>query len=201
MSILFSAISVILSTFAFLFTLKNEWSKRVNISLQYLEKSIHEMKIDRTEDLIPDVYHQSPFRLIPTVVITNNSSLPITITEFKLSNNSSFGFYSKVGEHYKTTYQTNIIDFGNGLSGISSDPIKTLHIELNKDNLLKPPFTIKPYESVVGALFFQYKESIFGSNQLKILTSRGAVEFPLQVSKQYISRLKTDYVPPKGEIL
>ncbi|MGI6155039.1 MAG: hypothetical protein ACOYEB_03685 [Enterococcus lemanii] len=200
MTILFSAISVILSTFAFLFTLKNEWTKRVNLNIQFLDSSMPELKVDRTEDIIPDVYHQSPYRLFPTVVITNNSSLPITITEFKLNNGNSFGFYSKVGTLYETTYKTNQVDFGNGITATTSGSTEKVIVEFNETNLLKPPLTIKPYESVVGVLFFHYKESIIGNNQLKALTSRGEMEFPLQVSKQYISRLKTDYIPPNTDL-
>ncbi len=191
-------ISLVFSSFAFFFTLKNERNKKFAIKIDYLDKQISELLVDRTSNETPDVYHHQKFRLLPLVVITNLSSYPVTVTEFTLNDIYSFGAFTLTGDNYEVTYLSNAIKIGGGVIHTSDPERKIVYDDLS-DKFLKPTFTIAPFESVTGLLFFRYNDSQIGKNNLTIKTSRGSKEFPLQITKQFVSQKVTDYTPPQLE--
>lgn len=197
---LFPLTSLVFSSFALFFTLKNETNKKFAINIDYLDKQISELLVDRTSDENPDVYHQQKYRLIPLVVITNLSSYPITVTEFMLNSTYSFGAFTLTGDNYEVTYLSNAIKIGGGVIHTSGPERKIVYGDLS-NKFLKPTFTIAPFESVTGLLFFRYNDSQVGKNSLTIKTSRGSKEFPLQITKQFVSQKVTDYTPPQLEEL
>lgn len=191
-------ISLVFSSFAFFFTLKNESNKKFSITIDFLDKQISELIVDRISDADPDVYHQEKYRLIPLVVITNLSSYPVTITEFSLNDTIVFNPFILIGNTYEVTYQSSTTK-KDGVTFYSGKPERKLVYDDISDKFLKPAFTIAPFESVTGLLFFKYNDTKIGKNTLKIKTSRGTKIFPLQISKQFVSRKVTDYRPPQLE--
>lgn len=190
-------LSLIFSSFAFFFTLRNEKNKRFNLKFDILDEKLFEMKVDRTSNTKPDVYHQNQFRLIPMVVITNESSNPVTITEIKLNDDSVYGFATKTGSRYETTFQTNIKKVSPGITIHTADDTQAIAFEDVDNKVLKIPLTIGPYQSSAGLIMFNYHSSLIGTNTISIKTSRGVKEFKIVVSSQYISQLNTDYRPPQ----
>lgn len=187
--------SIVLSSIAIVLTLKNENTKRFKLDIELLDKNLVEWNVDRTSNKFPDRYYQFKYRLFPFIVITNNSSLPVTITSFSLNKKYSFGVFTKVGDRYESTVQTNLTRKGNITFVSDKDEIKH-GISLAGEPVLNPVFTIPPYESVAGLLFFMFDESLIGKNTITVKTSRGIKEFPIIISSQYNSQLLTDYSPP-----
>ncbi len=179
-------VSLVFSSFAFLFTLKNEISKKFNLKFSILNDKTFEMETDRNSKDNPDVYYHDKYRFLPTVVLTNESSNPVTVIDVKLNHSATFNFHTKVGERYETTFQTNVTTSEHGFDMISADKIEKIVID-NADELsLSLPLTIGPYQSVTGLLMFHYQSSIVGNNTITINTSRGSKEYEITVASQYI---------------
>lgn len=189
-------VSLIFSSFAFLFTLKNEYSKKFNIEVEFLDRKISEQLVDRDSATIPDVYFQDKFRLLPMICITNNSSYPVTVTELKLNGEHIFSFFTQVGDSYEITFEsaTKRIDEGVLATGGNT---RIRHIDNVDQYLLKPPFTIEPFQSSTGLIFFTYDSSLLGKNTISFKTSRGTKEFEIEVVSQYVSKKISDYIPPR----
>nr|DAF64636.1 MAG TPA: hypothetical protein [Siphoviridae sp. ctamP19] len=188
-------LSFVFSTIAFLFTLKNEYNKKFNLQLQVLDENISEWKIDRFSTENPDNYFQYRYRLFPNVVITNNSSIPVTINSFSLNDKYKFSIFTNNAKHYSVTIETNSTK-KDEITFYSVGKEKKIEIALDNNNVLKPVITIAPFESVTGLLFFMFDESLIGKNTITVYTSRGNKEFPLTISSQYNSVVQTGYVPP-----
>lgn len=177
-------ISLIFSTFAFVFTLKNEREKRFKLRINFFNSEpLSEWIVDRTEDTVPDGYWQDNYRLILPVVITNESSLPVTVINFKLNNQHIFAIDSDIENTYKVTQN-------------NKSHLRRVFKVSEKDKLLQPVFTIGPFEAVVGYVVFHYNKSQLGNNTLTINTSRGPTEVKFKLHSVLESKLKTDYEPP-----
>ena len=191
--------SFIFSLSAFIFSLRKEKSKKFSIHCKILNEGtyIAESIVDRESNELPDVYHQDKYRFIPTIVITNNSSLPITITSFKLNNKFSFDYFSRIGNEYKITLKDNkqIID-NRVVSFIPQDNLEIIY-ECNGDAILKPVFTLQPYESTTGIIIFHYNTSQRGDCNIQIETSRGNSNIQFKISTIQESQLATTYKAPK----
>ncbi|GAB4074527.1 hypothetical protein GCM10028778_20300 [Barrientosiimonas marina] len=96
------------------------------------------------------------------IIITNNSSLPLSVLELRMDGAMYFNSYSYTNPTYKVTP-----DNGSEiLFGSSHDPL----------HYLQPIFTLEPYTSERGHLhlWMHNKESIQpGIHTLTIITSRG----------------------------
>lgn len=191
-------LSLLLSSFAFGFTFKNEWSKKFNIDVEFLDERVSEYLVDRDSNTSPDVYYQNRFRLIPMVCITNNSSYPVTINELKLNDKYKFAFFTHVGDLYEITVESSVKKVG-AMTIHTAGNIKKFRIDDVHKNMLKPPFTIQPYQSLTGVIFFTYNSSVIGQNTLTVKTSRGIKEFEINVVTQSISRKISDYIPPRQD--
>ncbi|MGM0169904.1 hypothetical protein IGI39_004928 [Enterococcus sp. AZ135] len=188
--------SLVFSSFAFGFTLKNELEKKMNITVDFLENSLVEWLVDRESNEEPDVYHQAKIRFLPTVAITNRSSLPITITGFVLDNSIRFTKFSRYGRFYQVTIQSNKKLHSSGVISYGGTN-KVVAMDLDENAVLQPPVLLKPYESLVGVLFFAYEDSLVGNTRLSVVTSRGKKVFQIRIAKQLVSQLITDYRPPQ----
>lgn len=123
----------------------------------------------------PDTFSSNEFRLLSEVLITNNSSLPISIISFTLNDTLSYDSYVEGGNYYLITLKEN----SKVCLGSPNSPI----------NYLKPNFTIDPYTTVRGNIFFNLNsfENLFkkDTHDLKVLTSRGVFNFKLDVPNHY----------------
>lgn len=185
---------IILSSIALGITIKNELSKKFNIHVDFLDEKISEYLVDRDQNNHPDVYDQDSYRLIPMICITNNSSYPITITEFKLNNKHLFAFFTKVGSSYEITLKSATKVIGETILATSNEKTESLILSDLDKHLIKPPFTIGPYQSVSGFIFFAYNSSLLGDNLIQIKTSRGTKEANIAVNSQYISKKVPDHL-------
>ncbi|MEG0619190.1 MAG: hypothetical protein RR557_07825 [Bacilli bacterium] len=187
---LIPSLSFFISLAALYFSLRKE---KFSLTVDFLTKENSEWLVDRDSDDNPDVYFFEKYRFFSTLVITNNSSLPITITEFYINEKIVFNLFSLINNNYQVTIKNNMEEISPGIYGDGDG--KKIGITIKDDELLLPPITIKPYESVVGTIGFHYNTSIIGNNTLHLKTSRGIKHVPLSIWKKYISKEKNDYVP------
>lgn len=183
-------LSFFISLAALYFSLRKE---KFSLTVDFLTKENSEWLVDRDSDHNPDVYFFEKYRFFSTLVITNNSSLPITITEFYINEKIVFNLFSLINNNYQVTVKNNMEEIFPGIYGYGDG--KKIGITIKDGELLLPPITIKPYESVVGTIGFHYDTSIIGDNILYLKTSRGIKLVPLSIWKKYISKEKNDYVP------
>ncbi len=188
--LVFPITSLVISLIALYFSLKNENKEKFSISIDFFSEKHTEWLVDRKSTTEPDVYYQNKFRYFPIVVITNNSSLPITINRFKINNTIEFSPFARIGSDYKVTYEGgNFVEFNTKFYSVG--PTRTMNLDSIK-GFIDLPVTIKPYESITGLLFFDYNDSIVGDNILSVETSRGSKNFPLIVTSQLISTVNPD---------
>lgn len=175
--------TVLLSFFAFFFSLSEFLSKRAKITFTLIDREeVIEFVPDRSSKTTPDVLWNLKRRLFPTVVISNMSSNPITIIDITLNDDISFSRYRELhGPVYETTTQTNQTKFKGGIL-INGDDIKVTGMKIEGE-ILEKVFTIPPYTSVRGTLFFAYNNSLIGRNKLKIKTPKKDFIFDITVSK------------------
>lgn len=177
MEILISLFSLIIS---FVLAYKVFYQERASISLiqDYKGKRTHSFSFDgwsstntKRSPKYPDSFAGSSYRLLSEVVITNNSSLPISIISFTLNDTLSYDAYVDGGNYYLITTRENSKTF----LGSPMSPI----------NYLQPNFNIDPYTSVRGNIFFNlgHSENFFKMDihDLKVQTSRGVFNFKLKV--------------------
>ncbi len=119
----------------------------------------------------PDPFYGNQYRILSEVLITNNSSLPISIISFTLNDTLSYDSYVDGGNYYLVTTS----EISKTSLGSPDSPI----------NYLTPNFTIDPYTSVRGNIFFNLSNSEdffkMDNHDLKIHTSRGVFNFELKV--------------------
>lgn len=140
------------------------------------------IKPDRPDRKNPDVYWDSEYRVLSEVIITNKSSKPISIIEFKLNDNFIFNGYTKPGECYKVTTKPTKYKSTPSISIEGVEECATFPIS---DNWLKPVLTIPPHTSTRGYLFFNIKSDTsdvrIGKNDLTIITSRKDFKAELEI--------------------
>ena len=120
------------------------------------------------------------------VIITNDSSLPISILEFQIEGAHPFQSYTYTKGNYKVTSE-----FG-----------MPIHISSPDDPLfyLQPEFTLGPYTSKRGyILFWMYdKESIQpGGHQMVVVTSRKKFDHKIKISDTFESAKENLYKEPE----
>ncbi|TWW13938.1 hypothetical protein LABALGNA3A7_01820 [Dellaglioa algida] len=185
----------LLALFAFYFTFSKFRNEKANITLRYTN-IIRETLVDRESDSLPDVYWQDKYRLIVPIVITNNSSKPISIYSFFINNTYEFNMYTKVGGDYTTTTKTNISK-SKGITHISNSPVNQTKDFLDHKNTLIPVFTLDAYGSRAGVLMFHYDSSLRKDNKLIVKTSRKDFTFDIGIEKWITSVIQTDYERPQ----
>ena len=192
--VIFPVLSLMISLLPLFFSLRNERKEKFSISVDFLTDDNSEWLVDRLSNNNPDVYFFNQYRLFLTIVITNNSSLPVTIKEFSINEDIIYNSFSRLENEYKVTIKNDIEEVAPGITVGGQG--KSVVAEINDSQYLLPPITIKTYESVVGVIGFHYNESIVGTNLLKVNTSRGIKVLDLTILKQYVSKARTDYIPP-----
>lgn len=176
----------IVSLVSFYFALSNYLNQRPKLYLQQhnLQKTSIIIEPDRDSDSDPDKHHHIPYRVICEVVLTNNSSLPISIIEFNLNNDLIFNSYSQPGSKYEFSSKNikNLPEHENITSEFKND-IKTQVFPIGPYTL-KPIIKLDPYSSVRGYLYFKFydKEQVrVGENKLQVITSRKTFNFDIVV--------------------
>lgn len=170
-------LAIIISTISLRISHNVEKKKEFDISIKFLDTNLFELKVDRKSDTIPDVYDRKQFRLLPYVVISNNSSYPVTIVSMSLNDQIDFGLFTRIGDKYEVTY------------GVNSEkqPISIIY-ELDQDKVLKPPFELHEFQAKAGILMFPYNSSLVSkTNIISIVTSRGTEHFKLPPLKNVAS--------------
>lgn len=189
--------SLVFSTFAFYISYTDRKNKKFNLKLDFFAEC-EEWLVDRESDSKPDVYHQNKFRIIDSVLLTNNSSLPVTIIEFSISGiPDPLNAFTMIGDNYSVTVKSMYDELPHGIRAYSGKSLKK-GTDLSNFPPLSLPITIPPYESKITTLVFRYDESLVEKNiTINVLTSRGTAKFNRFVSSSQISQLDTGYVPPQ----
>lgn len=189
--------SLIFSSFAFYNSYSDKKTKKFNIKLDFFSPC-EEWLIDRENNDEPDVYHQYKYRIIDSVLLTNNSSLPVTVTKFSiLEIEEDLNVFTMIGNDYTVTIKSPYTKMPNGGRAYSGNSFKKV-ANLSKFPPLPLPITIPPYESKITTLVFRYDDSLLNKNlTLSTHTSRGISKINRFVSATQISQLDTDYTPPQ----
>lgn len=185
------------STFCILYLNYQESKPNISITQLENENSSVIIKPDRPTKEMPDVYWDSEYRVLSEVVITNKSSKPISIIEFKLNNTYFFNNYTKPGEKYEVTIKpgrtklpSNVYSYGDS---------KTLIYPIN-EHWLQPVITIPPHVSIRGYLFFNIKdiENVWlGENILTTMTSRKEFSHKIMIFQKHETQIlpEDQFVP------
>lgn len=183
-------LALIVSAIALSFTVLNYLETRAKINIKQINrKSSFLIKPDRVSDTNPDVYWNSAYRVISDVVITNSSSKPITIVEFRLNNKFTFNGYTNPGESYSAKTQLSEYRTKEGI--VIGQPSKSERFPI-LDSWLKPIITIPPHTAIRGHLFFNVDNSSdvqIGKNNLTIITSRKTFKTKLEITEEHMSLL------------
>ncbi|WP_088838955.1 hypothetical protein [Listeria sp. ILCC792] len=176
------------SLVTFYFALSNYLKQRPNLKLQQrnIQKAAVIIEPDRYSNDNPDVHHNIPYRVICEVVLTNDSSLPISIIEFKLNNDLVFNSYSKPGNTYEFTESNKkqIPEHEFIIFKGTNDEVKEVFPV--GDNFLTPLIKLEPYSSIRGYLYFKFrdkKQVCVGENKLQVITSRKDFDFNVTVDE------------------
>lgn len=189
--------SLIFSSFAFYISYTEKKTKKFNLKLEFFTPC-EEWLVDRESDEKPDVYHQHKFRIINSVLLTNNSSLPVTVIKFTVSEMSEeLNAFTMISNDYSVTIKSPYKNLSNGARAYSGQSLKKT-ANLSKFPPLPLPVTIPPYESKITTLVFRYDESVKNKRiEINVHTSRGILKINRFVSSSQTSQLDTDYVPPQ----
>lgn len=189
--------SLIFSSFAFYISYTDKKTKKFNLNLDFFTPC-EEWLVDRESDEEPDVYHQHKFRIIDSVLLTNNSSLPVTVIKFTVSEMSEeLNAFTMIGNDYSVTIKPPYEKESYGSRGYSGQTLKKI-ANLSTFPPLPLPITIPPYESKITTLVFRYDESVQNKKiEINVHTSRGILKINRSVSKSRTSRLLTDYRRPQ----
>ncbi len=189
--------SLIFSSFAFYISFTDKKNKKFNLGLDFF-KDCEEWLVDRESDVEPDVYHQDKYRIIDSVLITNNSSLPVTISRFSISEiPEELNAFTMIGIEYSVTIKPPYTTTPHGGRAYSGTTIKKT-ADLSKFPPIPLPITIPPYESKITTLVFRYDKSLVNQNlTINVHTSRGIAKINRFVSLSQLSRLENGYVPPQ----
>lgn len=189
--------SLIFSSFAFYNSYSDKRTKKFNLKLDFFSPC-EEWLVDRENNDEPDVYHQYKYRIIDSVLLTNNSSLPVTVTKFSITEiKEELNIFTMIGEDYSVTIRSPYTNMPYGGRAYSGNSLKKV-ANLSKFPPLPLPITIPPYESKITTLVFRYEDSLKGKKlTVNIHTSRGVLKINRLVSSSQISQLDTDYTPPQ----
>lgn len=184
-SIIISGISLLISL---IIAFRDIWTARRNIKVTQTDDTVRSGFLRSFDGCIKSHSPDIPLNLGPNfhsvllieIIITNRSSLPISILEFSLSPEdglASFNSYSDTQDSFKITVNTkSTVHFGYPTS-----PIK----------YLQPEFTLDPYTSDRGYIFFwsglERNFDIDKKISLNIHTSRGIIKKWVIVKTSYES--------------
>lgn len=191
--------SLIFSSFAFYISYSEIGKKKFNLDLDFFSPC-EEWLVDRDSNDRPDKYHQYKYRIIESVLLTNNSSLPITIAKFKIQGtDNELNPYARIGNSYSVTIKPTITNLAGGVNAHSGSSSKVT-ADLETFPPLPLPITIAPYESKQTTLMFKYNEPLKGKNIIiEVHTSRNIKMINRFVSSSRVSLLETDYSPPQKD--
>lgn len=178
-------LSIGISFMTFYFTV---WSRRAKLDINFTGHP-REMKPDRWDDTYPDTYILDDYRFFLDISITNESSLPITITEFQIEGFANIRYSDSTGNHYKVTVPNNNPDLVGSTIEIVYD--------FNSVPKIIPPIVIEPYSVHLGTLVFRYDNALPDNVKLKIITSRKTFTKKIKVSLRSYSELQTNYLRPQ----
>ncbi|MGM0163743.1 hypothetical protein IGI72_002475 [Enterococcus sp. DIV1059_2] len=178
-------LSIGISLMTFYFTV---WSRRAKLDVNFTGRP-REMKPDRWDSTYPDTYIFDDYRFFVDISITNESSLPITITEFQVDSFANVRYSDATGDHYKVTVPNN----NPGLVGSTIEIV----YDFNSVPKLIPPIVIEPYSVHLGTLVFRYDSPLPDNVKLKIITSRKTFIKKIEVSLRSYSELQTNYLRPQ----
>ncbi|MFW3538013.1 hypothetical protein [Vagococcus fluvialis] len=183
-SLIISAISLGISAFL---AYRNIWLSRARIDIVQTDKADRSMFIKSFDGNSPGYEYSIPLKngpimksvLLIEVIITNKSSLPISILEFYTKDfpSNSFTSYSDTKESFRITERPNsVVSIGEDY------PIK----------YLQPEFTIQPYTSERGYLLFWTgtENEVFQTPSeidLNVSTSRKKFNFKVRIPSTYKS--------------
>lgn len=165
-------ISLIALSFSFFVLLENVYRSWAKIKIKQTNHIVFE-SFDGSHYAPDDSDPLSPFYDsigLVEVIITNNSSLPLSFLEFKSSGSVSFSSISETKDWYSATKKD-----GNKLYfGRPNDPLK----------YLTPEFTLDPYTSIRGYLFFWITDldEFKKKQKLTIITSRKSFSKKLNIN-------------------
>lgn len=169
----------------------NYWRSRPKIKVMQSKNENRSWILKSYDGLYAGVKHQSlkpkmeSIALIE-VIITNDSSLPISILEFHIKGAHPFQSYTYTNENYKVSPKS------GGPIHFSS-PNSPL-------NYLQPEFTLEPYTSKRGhILFWMYdKESLQpGTHRMVVVTSRKKFTHKIKISDTFESAEENLYKEPE----
>lgn len=189
-------IAIIISGISLLISLITSWNS--------WWKSRASIKIEQTHDAARSLYFQSfdasvnnddsdanpVFRsvLLIEIIITNKSSLPISVLEFSIDGFPTFDSYSYTKDSFQATLKE-----GSSIQLGNDSAIK----------YLKPELTIEPYTSERGYIFFWHGAErdldIDNELDLTVRTSRKEFEVKVKVSGKYESSKKNAHVTTDEE--
>lgn len=182
--------SLIISFVTLTITLRNHLETRPNLKVFQINPTASVLiKPDRISSDNPDVYWNTSYRVISEVIMTNESSKPISIIEFRLNNKYAFNGFTKPGESYNVTTKPSKTRTPDGIvfEGVS----ESIRFPIFED-WLKPILTIPPHTAIRGHLFFNIKSDkdvIVGKNNLTVITSRKTFNIKLEITQELVSQL------------
>lgn len=182
----------IISVLSLVFSSIDFFRRNPNIKFFQLgtEKTSIAIEPIRTSNELPDKYQLLKYRVLSDVVITNGSSLPISIIDFTLNDKLLFNSYSDPGILYSFKgIQGKVLPEHEALFG--QNVTETTQSFPIGDSFLTPILTIPPYTSLRGYLFFKYnnKDDVnLGKNTLKVQTSRKTFIFDLIIDEEFYKK-------------
>jgi len=178
--IIISLFSLLISFFV---AFRNVWVTRKNIDITQTDNAVRSLFLKSYDGCITS-YDNSLFRGkkdstpnirsvgLVEIVITNKSSLPISILEFSIPDFPAFSSYSPTIDSFTVTTQST----SKTIVGEKNSPLE----------YLKPEFTLNPYTSKRGYLLFwsgiEKDVSPMENITLTILTSRGTFKKKIKFS-------------------
>lgn len=157
---------------SFFVAFNNFWYSRKNINITQTHNASRSIFLKSYDGSSASYDYSYPLDSSPQIaslglveiVITNNSSLPISILEFSIPGLADFSSYSPTVDFFTVTTRKS----SKTIMGDNNSPL----------NYLKPEFTLNPYTSKRGYLLFWSGQEcdmpIEENIPLTILTSRGS---------------------------
>jgi hypothetical protein len=202
-NVIFSLISTFVSVVAFLvslFVVLTNWRyARPKLNIFQLNEAVHSVIFKSHDGCIvtyedgydnTDLLDNPPIKSVALaeICITNESSLPISVINFHIDGASAFDSYSNTIDYLKATVDP-LLQFSAGN-------------ENNKIKYLKPEFTLDPYTTKRGFLFFWMtnEDSVKPNVNIPLIisTSRKTFSFYIRFSDSYESIKKHKHIDKDG---
>ncbi|RHW46120.1 hypothetical protein DS832_07155 [Bombilactobacillus bombi] len=158
LSIIISIIGLIISFVSAYTTIRIYMRSRTNLKIITPIKNKNWfvlIKPDRPNETNPDKAWNVPYRALVDVTIQNLSSSNAGVTEARL-NDITINPYFKLGEYYKVTLKTNIIN-EKGITMLTNGNTQALAFDFDNRSFV-PPFNLGPFEVKRGVFVFALTE-------------------------------------------